>query len=172
MISGRFGDTSGRPYVEARVLFPRLKMMIAVPPPGEADVSFLMDTGADLTTIMPTDWLRFSLGYERLVKPFTIYGVGGKAEGFIEEAIITFVEPGSALRVYAAKVIILRATQYIMEAPSLLGRDIMNKWSVTFDRPGNRIAVRVAKADHTFKLTKQLPGLIPLPGVAPAIIHS
>jgi len=137
MISGRFGDTTGRPYIEARVVFPRLKVLVKSPPPGEADVSFLADTGADLTTIMPLDWARFSVDMSQLIDPFDTYGVGGKAEGFKEEAIVTFSEPGVGLRVYTVEVIIIKPTQYIMQCPSLLGRDIMNKWTVIFDRPNH-----------------------------------
>jgi hypothetical protein len=167
MISGRFGDTSGRPYIEARVVFPRLKVAIRVPPPGEADVSFLADTGADMTTIMPMDWVRFCIDQKQLKNPFVTYGVGGKAECFREEAIVTFSEPEVGLRVYTTDILILKPTQYILQAPSLLGRDIMSKWNITFDRPNNRLAARVIRADHTLRFTKQMTGLDPLPGVAP-----
>lgn len=168
MISGRFGDTSGRPYIEARVVFPRLKVVVRVPPPGEADVSLLADTGADQTTIMPADWRRFGVEYSQLVTPFDIYGVGGKAEGFREAAIVSFLEPGVALRVYTVDIVIVKPSQYIQQCPSLLGRDIMKDWSVTFDKTANRISARILRADHTIKLSKQTVGLPPLLGVAPA----
>lgn len=167
MISGRFGDTTGRPYIEARVVFPRLKVAIKVPPPGEADVSFLADTGADVTSIMPVDWHRFAVRLDQLVEPFTIYGVGGKAEGFREKALVTFSEPEVGLHVYEVHVVILTPTQYIMSTPSLLGRDIMQRWSVTFDKQRNRLLAKVLRADHTFPFTKASRGLLPLVGVAP-----
>lgn len=43
MIVGRFGDTTGRPYVEAIVWFERLKVRM--------NVSFLVDTGAELVDV-------------------------------------------------------------------------------------------------------------------------
>ncbi|MXZ46889.1 MAG: hypothetical protein F4Z08_07880 [Chloroflexi bacterium] len=48
MIEGRFGDTSGRPYVEGRVYFARFDL--------EGDISFLVDTGADASLLNPEMW--------------------------------------------------------------------------------------------------------------------
>ena len=47
MLQGRFGDTSGRPYMSARVIVPRLNVT--------GNVSFIFDTGADFTMLMPAD---------------------------------------------------------------------------------------------------------------------
>lgn len=44
MLRGRFGDTSGRPYLEGRLFLPRLKL--------QGDISFIVDTGAEL----PRTW--------------------------------------------------------------------------------------------------------------------
>lgn len=133
-------------------------------------MSFLADTGADITTIMPLDLQRFSIGLHQLINPFETYGVGGKAEGFKENAIVTFLEPGFGLRLYNIDILILKPTQYIMQCPSLLGRDIMSKWSVTFDKINNRMAARVLRADVTTKFSRQVTGLTPLPGVAPPLV--
>jgi hypothetical protein len=53
MIQGRFGNTSGRPYVEGRLVIPRLKV--------RGDISFIFDTGADQTVLMPMDGTRLLL---------------------------------------------------------------------------------------------------------------
>ena len=151
MISGRYGNTTGAPYIGARVVFPRLKTVLRLPPPGEADVSCLADTGADGTVIMPTDWRRFSVDFSQLVTPHEIWGVGGKADGFKEAAIVTFSEPGFGLRVYEVDIIIVKPTPFAVTCPSLLGRDIMKHWSITFDKPNGKVSARVLRADHTLK---------------------
>ena len=46
-ILGRYGDTSGSPYLEGRLVVPCLEI--------SGDVSFLVDTGADYTALMPMD---------------------------------------------------------------------------------------------------------------------
>lgn len=130
-------------------------------------MSFLADTGADVTMIMPMDLVRFSVTFPQLQNACEIYGVGGKAEAFKEDAIVTFVEPGFGLRIYTVEIQIMKPNQHIMNCPSLLGRDIMSKWNIAFDRSNNRISARVARADHTIKFTKQMNGLEPLLGVRP-----
>jgi hypothetical protein len=155
MLHGRFGNTSGRPYISVRVVFPRLRVDITIPPQGLAQVPFLIDTGADLTTIMPADWSRFCLDINKLTCPFDTYGVGGKAEGFKETAMVTFLEPDACLRSYKVDIIILKPTPYIMSAPSLLGRDIIQHWAITFDKPKNSVTARVLHADNTVKVPKK-----------------
>ena len=44
MIQGRFGNTTGRPYVNGRLLLPRLRLS-----------TNLSDTGADVSVLMPVD---------------------------------------------------------------------------------------------------------------------
>jgi hypothetical protein len=172
MLKGRFGNTSGAPFIEARVSFPRLKISVQVPPAGEADISFLIDTGADRTTIMPPDWLRFSVPYARLGNPAKLNGIGGVADGFRETALITFSEANVGLRSYEVEVLIYKPTSNMPPCPSLLGRDVIQNWAITFDKRNNSIKANVLRADHTFKFNKQIPNLVPLVGVPPPVLHS
>ena len=59
MLQGRFDySRKGRPYVDAITLFPRFKRA--------RRVSFLVDTGADNTTISPIDALLLGVRYAEL----------------------------------------------------------------------------------------------------------
>ena len=70
MLRGRFGDTSKRPYLEGRLLIPRLRVW--------SDISFLVDTGADKTTLLPADSLKMGLDYNTLTKSSDpAIGIGG-----------------------------------------------------------------------------------------------
>ena len=71
MIVGRFGDTAGRPYVEAIVivLFSRLNIKL--------NVSFLVDTGADISVINPVDGIQAKLPYNNLTNADDVSGIGG-----------------------------------------------------------------------------------------------
>jgi hypothetical protein len=82
MIRGRFGDTSGAPYVEAHVSFPRLNV--------RGLVSFLIDTGADGTVFMPADSVKMGIDFANLHDPTISEGIGGESEGFNERAVLTF----------------------------------------------------------------------------------
>ncbi len=50
MLRGRFGHANKRPYIQGRLFIPRLEIW--------SDVSFLVDTGADKTSLLPADGSR------------------------------------------------------------------------------------------------------------------
>src|SRR5436305_3620283 len=82
MLEGRFGNTSGAPYIEALVSFPRLRL--------RGLVSFLVDTGADGTVLMPTDSRKLGIDFRSLRNPTTSEGIGGAAQGFDENGVLSF----------------------------------------------------------------------------------
>lgn len=139
MLIGRFGDTSGSPYVESRVAFPRVGKV--------GHISFLVDTGADRTIIMPTDGRLLQLDYGQLVGNVPTVGLGGACFTFEEWAIIVFTEPNKKAYVYNVKVLI--AVQSIENAsfPSLLGRDVLNRWRTVIDNVKSKITFTVRSAD-------------------------
>jgi len=169
MFHGRLGNTSKNPYFQGRVLFPRLKIAIKIPPIGEADVSFLADTGADRTLIMPSDFFRFGITLAQLTRKTSMNGVGGQGDGFLEEALVTFSEPGAGLHVYQMDLVIAAPNQAIMQCPSLLGRDIMNRWCLTVDGPRQTVSAKIASSDNFLKFTGKVKENAPLVGVAPPL---
>ena len=82
MLRGRFGDTSGAPYLEAHISFSRLRL--------RGFVSFLIDTGADGTILMPADSKKFGIVFGSLRNPTTSEGIGGIAKGYSGRAVISF----------------------------------------------------------------------------------
>jgi translation initiation factor 2B subunit (eIF-2B alpha/beta/delta family) len=75
MLIGRFGDTTGRPYLEGRLVFPRLNL--------QHNVSFLVDTGADRTVIMPADAVTLGIDYSALTGNEAVGGIGGTLNMFL-----------------------------------------------------------------------------------------
>ena len=71
MLHGRFGDTSGRPYMEGHVLLPRLGT--------RGNVSFVFDTGADTSLLMPLDGQRMGIDYDQFEDEEPSLGIGGRA---------------------------------------------------------------------------------------------
>ena len=61
MLEGRIGNLSGAPYVEARISFPQLGF--------RGLVSFLVDTGADGTVLMPADTKRLGIDPKSMSSP-------------------------------------------------------------------------------------------------------
>ena len=58
MLRGRFEDTTGAPYIEGRLILTRLSLSV--------DISFLVDTGADMTVLCPSDAAKITLDYDLL----------------------------------------------------------------------------------------------------------
>ena len=68
MLTGRFGGTTGRPYIEGRLFLPRLGI--------DGNISFLLDTGADSSILMPGDALRLKVPYDQLTGDSPAVGLG------------------------------------------------------------------------------------------------
>ena len=140
MLRGRFGDTSGRPYIEGRLIIPRLSI--------RADISFCVDTGADRTILLPTDGTTMNLDYDDLVEdPRPSIGLGGVSFNYVEPAIVVFNEPGKVLHAYNIVLMITEADPELMDLPSLLGRDILNQWRMRYFPTSNRLTFDVVTAD-------------------------
>jgi hypothetical protein len=172
MIDGRFGNTTGRPYIEARLSLPRLR--ISAPMTLSiivGDISFLADTGADRTTIMPLDGLRLAIPYAQLVNPFYAHGVGGAARAYIEPALISFLDQAPSLVVYDIDVLIQEPLPAMYALPSLLGRDIMRYWILNCDQTNQTLTGTPLYSDFVYPVPAGTIGLAPLPGGSPPPLH-
>ena len=76
MLRGRFERATGRPYIEGRLVVPRSNLT--------GDVSFLIDTGADTSALMPADAQRIGLDYSMLTNEREAVGIGGISRSFTE----------------------------------------------------------------------------------------
>ncbi len=141
MLRGRFGGTSGRPYLEARLILPRLSM--------RGNVSFLVDTGADASVLMPDDAHRLGVDHSRLTGRQEYAGIGGATQSFVEPALIVFSEPGRNLYVYSLDLAIMPATAEAQGLPTLLGRDILDRWRMVYYPAKRQLTFRVISADLT-----------------------
>jgi hypothetical protein len=144
VIRGRYGDTTGRPYFEGRLFLPRLKIV--------ALISFLADTGADQTTIMPLDGAKAAIPYGALRNPHVAVGIGGEARSFAEIAVLTFAHPGVALYSYEFRISIIAPSPAIMRVPSLLGRDVMDNWNMRVDPLRKILTASVRRSDLITRL--------------------
>ena len=120
MLKGRYGDTSGRPYLQGHLSMPRLQLW--------ANISFIVDSGADFTTLAPADGLRINLDYSQLQPGQIASGIGGKSQMFRENATLAFRDTDGQLHTYEIVLGILEPRKDIMSLPSLLGRDLLNRW--------------------------------------------
>ena len=145
MLRGRYGNSTGRPYIAGRLVIPRLNL--------RSDISFLVDTGADSTVLLVDDAARMKLDYGKL-KPAgqETVGIGGKARHHIEPAIVTFEEAGRVLHVYEIDLAIVPYQRNLRRVPSLLGRNILDRWQMSYKPSNDRLVFKVISADHTIKV--------------------
>lgn len=139
MIVGRFGATSGRPYVEGRLTLRRFRI--------SADVSFILDTGADMTVLMPADASRLGVDFAKLDTPCQSQGIGGYSSDFLERALITFLDSSGSLFTFGIDLVISTPSPDIMTVPSLLGRNVIDRWRVVYDPTDGRLEAEVRSFD-------------------------
>ena len=164
MIVGRFGDTTGRPYVEAIVWFVRLKIRM--------NVSFLVDTGADISIINPIDGVQAKLPYNKLTNVDDVSGIGGARKIFLEPAVIVFADHPATLHRYKLDIGILElddsnGEQYAGDdIRSLLGRDIIDNWRMNYDPCDGTLEFDVVRAGSSHQVDRGKIQLRPAPGAA------
>lgn len=145
MLRGRFGDTTGRPYIEGRLILPNLNI--------HGDISFLVDTGSDETRLHPNDEIRLHIDYDQLSGDAESVGISGVSHDFIEPALVVFSEPKRSLYVYSITLRIAPMDPEIIDLPSILGRNILDQWQMTYNPQKRRLVFKVILADVTVPLS-------------------
>ena len=138
MIIGGF-DGRGRPYVECRVVIPRLQV--------NESIRFLLDTGADNTSLHPLDARRARIPFDQLGNRTNSRGIGGTSSYFREPAFLVF-DDDSQLRIYEVELRIAEPNDNNQRLPSLLGRNIINHWYMQYDPTNSRLDCTVRYADY------------------------
>ena len=124
MIKGSFDN--GSPFIEGLLVFPGLNI--------HGPISFLLDTGADETCIMPTDGRRLRIDYGALTgRKVPIRGVSGSIITTKRPALIFFTEDTGKVRVYRIQIDIMPDEPELYGLHSLLGQDILSRWRTVHD---------------------------------------
>ena len=93
----------------------------------------MVDTGADRTLLMPVDALKIGVDYHALRNKRPSLGVGGIAQFYHEPgAIAAFIDSDGNVFSYDIELVIPEPSEDLREAPSLLGRDILNQWHMDY----------------------------------------
>ena len=137
MLYGRYGDTSGRPYIEGRLLLPRLQVI--------GDISFCIDTDADRTMLMPIDAVNLGVDHSTLTGDEPTYGISGLMRTFLEPAVLLFTESAKNIYAYFLDLLIAPLSPDL-PGFSLLGRDVINQWRMDYNPAKDRLGIRVVSA--------------------------
>lgn len=137
-IHGHYDDdsTPPAPYVRADVYLPELRI--------SAEIEFLVDTGADSTTLLPHDAGRMGVALQSVRGRYRndMSGVGGKARYKTTRAHLRFHDTAAlgGFRDFEVDIdlITARTDEWL---PSLLGRDILNLCECTFNAATGRVTL-------------------------------
>ncbi|MYJ75023.1 MAG: hypothetical protein F4089_07905 [Gammaproteobacteria bacterium] len=114
-------------------------------------MSFIFDTGADSSVLMPADAATLGVDYDLLSNPFKSFGIGGSAPTYIERARLAFADDnGRTLYGYDIPLLTHHPPADAMRVPSLLGRNIIDRWRVTYDKSVSELVAEVVSADAEF----------------------
>ena len=106
----------------------------------------MFDTGADTSLLMPLDARRIGINYTDLMESEQSQGIGRISIKFIEPAFLAFAGDPE-LYGYENELRICNPVDEILAIPSLLGRDIIDRWRVTYDKPELRLVADVVTVD-------------------------
>jgi hypothetical protein len=137
VISGRF-DEHGRPSLDGLISFPPIQRLQNQP--LQIPITFVIDTGADRTLILPahyepyayTDFRHYELDYPG--------GFGGSIE--VRRVLPTLLhfrqDDGQFVRV-TAEVEVARPNAGLRGYPSVLGRDVVDLYRLVVDKPAGHV---------------------------------
>jgi hypothetical protein len=74
-------------------------------------------------------------------------GIGGLVSCFQEPILLSFPD-GDLIHYYSLNISILPEAPSRYQPPSLLGRDILDRWRIHYCRPENRLDCQVISSDY------------------------
>ena len=106
-----------------------------------------MDTGADITCVGASDANTLHIQRRRLGVPTAIGGIGGRGYFSTEKALVAFENGADDSRFSVYEIDLHIAYSETGSLPSLLGRNIINRWRIDYDPTNGVLECAVRSAD-------------------------
>ena len=140
-LRGYFSEGRRQPYVVSRVVLPRRV--------ADAEIHFLVDTGADRTVVHWNDRMLFrTLAGARLPRGeafsgrTVVGGISGPAVEYGEEDAALLFETDEPVLAADRIAACIALTPDSAGVPSLLGRDFLQRVRLDFNMPGDALTLR------------------------------
>lgn len=102
--------------------------------------------------MMPTDCRHIGVSYDTLAGESRGVGVGGALRHFSEPSVLMFSEPGKRVFQYESRTMIAEPNSHTENLPSLLGRDILDRWRMVYEPLREILTFTPKKADRIIDL--------------------
>ena len=135
MINGFFRNGAG--FVNAHLISEEMNI--------NETIEFMVDTGASRTTLLDKDVICLRIEYDKLRRyEQDLSGIGGSVETYvIDDAFLLFGAYTMEIPVFAIRhplgVMDDQERIRILRFPSILGRDVINKFRLIFDKERDEI---------------------------------
>ncbi|MBI4258834.1 MAG: hypothetical protein HY619_07750 [Thaumarchaeota archaeon] len=126
-------------YITAVLSIPKLRIT--------ERIEFLIDTGATKTTILDRDAITSGMPYGKLLRlKQPLLGLGGLVDTYVARHVEIYfkAEPDQQHKELIEELLIVKhrkVDENIVRIPSVLGRDILNKYRLIYDRGSNLVAI-------------------------------
>jgi hypothetical protein len=141
VLRGEFDAQTGRPSLKGRLFLPRLRL--------SERIAWLVDTGADSSLLNPSAAFLLGIDFLQLRGSAESRGVGGRAETYLEQAMLVFDEPLVGFHIYVRDLAVSMPDPDLDGLPSLLGRDILDNWAMSYNPSERELTFRVITAEAT-----------------------
>lgn len=159
MLSGRF-TRRGSPAITGELRIPNLGVA--------GEVVFLIDTGASDVVLMPRDVKNLGIPIDELGKPVEIEGTTGTGKAFRKTGFIVFRSKTHEY-IFITDLLIIEPTEeddkksevdkegrHRLPRPSLLGRDVVNRWCFLYDHRAGTLDIDPASWYRLESITPRL----------------
>lgn len=103
---------------------------------------FLVDTGSDTTVLHPDAAADLGCPFDLLDNPAEFISAGGALLYYMEPALLSFDDDNGGAWEFEIDISIAKPGPVTDGLDSLLGRDLLNRMSMEYDFPHNRLALR------------------------------
>jgi hypothetical protein len=139
VLTGYFGP-GGRPYVAPLLALPVLRM--------PTRIELLLDTGSDESLLSPRHARDLGILLDRLQPSGSTVGIGGTIPRYQIDAALIFDDPDDGVRyLYRLSLGVSPPTPATLDLPSILGRDVLDRWRMTYDPSEGELTFEVRSAD-------------------------
>ena len=116
-------------------------------------ITFLVDTGADTTLLLPSGLDLLGVNYAALPgRPAQSASIGGAVSAKRVPAVISFTGDRGNVYVYRMDISILEPRAELDEWPSLLGIDLLRNWLMRYSPSRHSLSFSVDTADHIYEM--------------------